>query len=98
MSDATTTEIESWHWPRLVTAWVVAAILAALVVTLTPEALRFEWMVLAIGICTLVTFGLQLGTAKRAGFIMRLSLSVVGSVTIICAVAGVAYLVSAARL
>jgi len=72
----------SWHVPRLIIAWAVAAVIAVLVTVFT-ESLRFEWLVLAVGVSTLVTFALQLGTAQREGFISRLALSIAGSVVII---------------
>lgn len=77
-----TREKLSWHVPRLVIAWTVAALIGVLV-TLFADRLRFEWLVLAVGISTLVSFGLQLGTAQREGFISRLALSISGSVVII---------------
>ena len=49
-----------------------------------PE--RFSWLVLAVGVSTLITFALQLGTAERVGFITRVAFSVAGSVVIIAIV------------
>lgn len=72
-----------WHLPRLIVAWAVAAILGVLTVTLVSEENRASWLALAIGLATLITFALQLGTAQREGFITRTSFSVAGSVIII---------------
>lgn len=72
----------SWHLPRLIIAWVVAAVFGLLVTIFVREA-RFEWLALAVGVSTLVTFALQLGTAQREGFITRLAFSISGSVVII---------------
>ena len=79
-------DVQSWHVPRLVTAWVVAAVFGVLVTVFVEPDQRFAWLVLAIGVSTLVTFALQLGTAQREGFITRLSFSVAGAVLIIALV------------
>lgn len=75
--------LHSWHLPRLIIAWAVAAIIGALVTFLVPHDERFSWLVFAVGASTLVTFGLQLGTAQREGFITRVAFSVAGSVLVI---------------
>lgn len=83
MSETPITNAQYWHVPRLIAAWVVAAVFGVLVVLLVSEENRFSWLALAIGLSTLVTFALQLGTAQREGFITRTSFSVAGSVVII---------------
>lgn len=72
-----------WHVGRVVTAWAVAAAIGVLVTVLVHGEERFQWLVLAVGVSTLVTFALQLGTAQRVGFITRTAYSVAGSVVII---------------
>lgn len=74
---------QAWHIPRLVIAWLVALVMGVLVTVLVSEDARFSWLVLAVGVSTLVSFALQLGTAERVGFITRLAFSVAGSVVII---------------
>lgn len=92
VTDATPTapeaqsETPSWHVPRLIAAWVITAIFGVLVAVLVPGDARFEWLALAVGASTLVTFALQLGTAQREGFISRTSFSVAGAVLIIAVV------------
>jgi hypothetical protein len=76
-------DVQAWHLPRLVIAWVVAALVGGLVTVFVRGEERFAWLVLAIGLSTLVTFGLQLGTAQRVGFITRVAFSVAGSVLVI---------------
>ncbi|MGW9022345.1 hypothetical protein ACWGOE_12760 [Leucobacter chromiiresistens] len=80
---AETREAHSWHVPRLIAAWAAAAVMGVLVTLLTADDDRFSWLVLAVGVSTLITFALQLGTAQREGFITRVSFSVAGSVVII---------------
>lgn len=72
-----------WHLPRLIIAWAVAAVIGVLVVVMVPTENRYSWLAFAIGLSTLVTFALQLGTAQREGFITRTAFSVAGSVVII---------------
>lgn len=72
-----------WHLPRLIIAWAIALGLGLLVVTLGPVESRYSWLAFAIGLSTLATFALQLGTAQREGFITRTSFSIAGAVVII---------------
>ncbi|TQL43668.1 hypothetical protein FB468_1697 [Leucobacter komagatae] len=75
----------SWHVPRLIIAWAVAAVFGILV-TVFVDGNRFQWLALAVGVSTLVTFALQLGTAQREGFISRLAFSIAGSVVVIAVI------------
>lgn len=72
----------NWHVPRLFAAWGLAAV-AGVLVTLFAGGARVSWLVLAVGVATLASFALQLGTAQREGFISRLSFSIAGSVVVI---------------
>ncbi|MFT4232014.1 MAG: hypothetical protein QM606_04450 [Leucobacter sp.] len=78
--------VHSWHIPRLVAAWAVAAVIGLLVTLLVRGEDRFSWLAFAIGASALVTFALQLGTAQREGFITRVSFSVAGSVVVIAVI------------
>lgn len=75
-----------WHVGRLVVAWGVATVIGVLVAIFVHDAARFQWLAFAVGASTLVTFALQLSTARREGFITRTSFSVAGSVLIIGAI------------
>ena len=86
-------DVQSWHVPRMIVAWLVAAVVGVLVTVLVSDDARFAWLALAVGLSTLVTFGLQLGTAQQAGFITRTSFSVAGSVVIIAVIDVVGLLV-----
>lgn len=83
----------SWHLPRLIIAWVTAAVFGVLVTVLASPESKFSWLALAIGVSTLVTFALQLGTAEKNGFITRTAFSVAGSVVIIAVIAGIGELI-----
>lgn len=77
-----------WHVPRLIAAWILAALAAVIVMSLfTWETGRLEWLTVVIAFSTLVTFGLQLGTAQRQGFIARTALSVSVAVLIVALIA-----------
>ena len=78
--------VQAWHIPRLIVAWVSAMVMGVLVTIFVPEDARFSWLVLAVGVSTLITFALQLGTAERVGFITRVAFSVAGSVVIIAVI------------
>ena len=79
-------DAHSWHIPRLIAAWAVAAVIGILVTVLVDDERRFAWLALAVGVSTLVTFALQLGTAQKVGFITRVAASVAGSVVVIAVI------------
>ena len=82
-----------WHVPRLFIAWVGTALVAlAVSFMFTWNSDRMEWFTISIAFGTLLTFGLQLGTAQRQGFIARTALSVGGAVLIVAVIAGVVFL------
>lgn len=87
-------DVQSWYLPRLIIAWAVAAAIGILVTLLVPDERRFQWLVLAVGVATLVTFALQLGTAQKVGFITRTAASVAGSVLVIAVIDVIGLLVS----
>lgn len=78
--------VQAWHIPRLIAAWAAALVMGVLVTVLVADENRFSWLALAVGVSTLVSFALQLGTAERVGFITRLAFSVAGSVVIIAVI------------
>ncbi|QIM19823.1 hypothetical protein G7066_12685 [Leucobacter coleopterorum] len=86
-------DVQAWYVPRLVTAWVVAAVIGVLVTVFVRGEERFSWLVFAIGASTLVTFALQLGTAQRVGFITRVAFSVAGSVLVIAVIDAIGLLI-----
>lgn len=75
-----------WHIGRMLTAWLMAVVLGVLVTVFVSGEARLQWLVLTVGVSTLVTFALQLGTAQREGFITRTAFSVAGSVVIIAVI------------
>lgn len=82
------------HLWRRFTVWVIAVVFGVAIPLLAPAAARAEWFVLAVGVCVLVTFALQLGTAQREGFISRIATSIAGSVVIIAIAEGVTRLLT----
>lgn len=92
MSATPVTEAVPLHVPRLIVAWSVALVMSIAVIFFTATADRFEWLVIILGVSVIVSFALQLGTARREGFITRLSFSVVGSLLVIALVELCAFL------
>ena len=86
-------ESHPWHIGRLVTAWAVAAVFGVMVLVFAPAESRVAWLVFAIGLGSLVTFALQLGTAQKNGFITRLAFSIAGCVLITAGVDGIGTLI-----
>lgn len=86
-------DLRSWRLPRLFAAWAVAFVVGVLVTIIVPPEQRFAWLAFAVGLSTLVTFALQLGTAQSTGFITRTSFSVAGSVVIIAVIDAVGFLI-----
>ncbi|GAA3597724.1 hypothetical protein GCM10022198_22380 [Klugiella xanthotipulae] len=72
-----------WHLSRMVIVWVVAALASAAVSVWVSDGLRFEWLLFVLAGATLLTFGLQLGTAQKRGFIDRTALSVAGAFIVV---------------
>lgn len=91
MTDQPPTE-HYWHVPRLVAAWLIALAmgLGVLVATVSPTE-RWQWFAVSIGLGTLITFALQLGTAQRRGFIARTALSIGGVVVVLLGIAGASF-------
>ncbi|MFC4222976.1 hypothetical protein [Lysinibacter cavernae] len=83
-----------WHWPRLIIVWAITIIAAAVVSLQVASSMRFEWLLFVLAGATLLTFGLQLGTAQRRGFIDRTAMSVAGSFVIVAVFSAVAVLVA----
>ncbi len=82
------------HLWRRISVWVIALGFGIAVPLFVPRDMRFEWFVLAVGACVLITFALQLGTAQREGFISRIATSIAGSVVIIALAEGVTRLLA----
>ncbi|ONI64147.1 hypothetical protein ALI44B_06140 [Leifsonia sp. ALI-44-B] len=91
MSDVTLTPKRAWR--GIASVWVAAVVLAIAVGVLVDPALRFSWLALALAACALLTFGIQLGTTEKTGFIARVSASVAGALIILSIAAGIFTLV-----
>lgn len=83
---------------RLIVVWAVALLLSLAVIFLAPVDQRYEWIVVSIGLATLLSFAMQLGTGRKEGFLIRLSFSVVGSVIVIFLAQVIDLVVGAARM
>ncbi|PJJ61938.1 hypothetical protein [Compostimonas suwonensis] len=72
-----------WHWLAIATVWVLAAIGALLTALLAPSSDYLSWTSIILALCVLATFGIQLATRERIGFVDRVTLSLVGAVVIL---------------
>lgn len=87
MSDVTLTPRRAWR--GIASVWVAAVVLAVMVGIFVDPSLRFSWLALALAACALLTFGIQLGTTEKTGFIARVSASVAGALIILSIAAGI---------
>lgn len=70
-------------WAGIVSVWLLAGVAAVLVAVVSTGDLRFSWLLLALALCSLITFMIQLSTHRKVGFIDRVGASIVGAFVII---------------
>lgn len=70
-------------WAGIVSVWLLAGVAAMLVAVVSTGDLRFSWLLLALALCSLITFMIQLSTHRKVGFIDRVGASIVGAFVII---------------
>lgn len=71
------------HKWSIVCAWMLAAAIGVFAALFREGALHTQWLLLAIGVTTLVAGALQLIVADKEGFIVRISLSVAGALAVL---------------
>lgn len=81
------TETFEWHPGRMVLSWVVSLAISVLTIMFVPRGERADWFVLSIGLALVLSIVIQVSTARREGFLARVSFTVAGSVaiTFLCA-------------
>ena len=73
----------NWHWKTIATVWLLAIVGAVLTgVFATPDS-ALGWFGLTLAGCTLVTLGLQIATGSKEGYVLRVTLSIVGTLGIL---------------
>ncbi|MFV0373252.1 hypothetical protein [Microbacterium sp.] len=66
----------------VVIVWVAAAVVALVVGVIAPPAWRSVWMLVGLGGCVLLAFGVQLWHANPRGFILRVAASLLGALAV----------------
>ncbi|WP_348788555.1 hypothetical protein [Leifsonia sp. NPDC080035] len=63
--------------------WVIALVLGVLIGTLSHPAQYASWLSLALGVCVIASFGAQLATQQKDGFVNRLAATLTGTLVIL---------------
>ncbi len=66
----------------VVAVWVLAALAAVLVGAFAPVETRAVWMPVALGVCVIAAFAVQLALGRSRGFIERVAASVLGALLV----------------
>lgn len=75
--------------PRATVAWSVGAVwglalvLGILIALLSHPVQYASWVSLALGVCVIASFGAQLATQRKDGFVNRLATTLTGSFVIL---------------
>lgn len=67
----------------VIAVWVFAAVAAVAVGIFAPEVDRSAWMLIALGACLVVAFGVQLASGRSHEFIRRVAASVLGALLVL---------------
>lgn len=73
------------RWVSVASAWVVAAIGAALVGLYAPEGRFFTWLPIVLAAVVVFTFAVQLSLQNKVGFVLRIIVSLSGALVILVA-------------
>lgn len=63
--------------------WALAIVLGALIALLSHPRQYASWLSLALGVCVIASFGAQLATQQKEGFVNRLATTLTGSFVIL---------------
>lgn len=63
--------------------WLIALVLGILIGSLSASTEYASWLSLALGVCVLASFGAQLATQRKDGFVNRLAATLTGSFVIL---------------
>lgn len=63
--------------------WVLALVLGVLIGLLSRPVHYASWVSLALGVCVIASFGAQLATQRKDGFVNRLAATLTGSFVIL---------------
>ncbi|MFE4950495.1 hypothetical protein ACFQ9V_10350 [Leifsonia sp. NPDC056665] len=74
--------------------WALALVLGVLIAFLSHPIQYASWLSLALGVCVLASFGAQLATQRKDGFVNRLATTLTGSFVILGVIGGILGLVT----
>lgn len=63
--------------------WVVAAVLGVAAAAFVPSDGQAIWMAIALGVCVILAFGVQLWYGRSQRFIQRVALSALGAMLVL---------------
>jgi hypothetical protein len=63
--------------------WIVALVCGIVVAVVVPEEGRAVWMALALGVCLILAFAVQLFYGRAQRFIQRVAISTLGALLIL---------------
>jgi len=67
----------------VVAIWVLAAVLGVAVGVFVPAPWRAQWSTLALGVCIIFAFAVQLWYGRSQAFIQRVAASVLGALIVL---------------
>ncbi|WP_157412055.1 hypothetical protein [Agreia sp. Leaf283] len=67
----------------VVPVWLVAVIGAVAVAALADPRNYLVFLPVVLGVCTLLTFGIQLGIRRKEGYVNRVTASATGAVVVL---------------
>jgi hypothetical protein len=66
----------------IIAVWVIAVVVALAIGVFAEPEWRGAWLPVGLGVCFLSAFTIQLASGRSQGFIMRVSLSVLGAMVV----------------
>lgn len=69
--------------------WALALVLGVLIAFLARPAQYASWVSLALGVSVLASFGAQLATQRKDGFVNRLATTLTGSFVILAVIGAI---------
>ncbi len=67
----------------IVAVWVLAGVLGVVVGLFVPAPWRAQWATLAMGLCVIAAFAVQLWSGRSQAFIQRMAASVLGALVVL---------------
>ncbi len=74
--------------------WALALVLGVLIALLSHPLQYASWISLALGVCVIASFGVQLATQQKDGFVNRLATTLTGSFVILGVIGGILGLIT----